>query len=128
MKKTIKTGPVILAAAFMLLNLAGQAGAFCVHNRSSAVMHVRQTSNGSLWKPFVVTLNPGEQACCSWETKDCNKSGGRKDYVGFEVVTKSCDGNEIEVSACIGYKIPADANLYIRDEAHCVTFSCHEEP
>jgi len=43
----------ILMTAVLLFAFAGQAGAFCVHNKSDRTMGFYQTSGGSFLKDFL---------------------------------------------------------------------------
>ena len=98
----------VLMASVLFFAFTGQAGAFCVHNNSDIKFEVQQVTNGSFWKRFDVEIDPGQQACCPWDEKDCNKSGGPADPVGLTAV------NPYVKEACTDYKIPANGNLYIK--------------
>lgn len=96
-----------VSAAVLAFAFTGHAGAYCVHNQSDTTMHVDQSKNGSFWKRFNVKLDPGQQACCSWTSKDCNKSGGQTDAVGFSVYH-----SEFNYIDC-GATIPANGDMCI---------------
>lgn len=127
MKTAAARNSTVLTAAVLAYAIAGPAGAYCVHNKADLEFYVTQTSNGSFWKPFSAKLQPGENACCSWTEKDCNKSGGQTDRVGF---TASTGGHVIYYPgggyACQDYQIPANGDLYVKGSGG--HYSCSQSP
>lgn len=111
MKKMVEGLSVLTAVVVVWLAFAGQAGAYCIHNKSDVKIHVTQMENVSFWKPFYADINPGEQACCHWSTKDCNKSGGKTDSVSFNV-DYFIDRDTLH-RVCEYVKIPACSDLDI---------------
>jgi len=106
MKRMTKVFGFVTAAA-ILFAFAGEAGAFCVHNKSSCKMLVDQSSGGSFWRRFKAHLAPGEDACCNWANTDCNKSGEKFHEVKFNV---SVGGEAI---VCPDVVIPACSDMDI---------------
>ena len=105
-----------VTAAVILFAFAGEAGAFCVHNKSSRQIRVDQVSGGSFWKPFAVDLAPGEDACCNWANTDCNKSGEKFHEVKFNV-------RAAYMYVCTDVAIPACSDMDITGtEYH--TYKC----
>jgi len=105
--KKIRQGLGIFIAAVLIFAFAGQAGAFCVHNKSDQKMYTKQTANQSFWKGFQATLEPGTDSCCNWANTDCNKSGGKTDLVSFRVQFN----NDAGAIICRDMKIPACSDL-----------------
>lgn len=124
MKKVAGKGLGFVVAAVLLFAFAQQVGAYCVHNQSDATMHVVQYMNRSFWKPFNVHISPGQQSCCSWTEKDCNKSGGATDTVGFNVDSYGVSDRFINV--CNYVTIPANGDLYIKGSKD--VYSCSQNP
>lgn len=100
------TKRLAVSVATLAFVVAEPVGAYCVHNKSDVTMQVSQYANGSFWKPFKATLDPGQQSCCSWTTKDCNKSGGETDAVDFKI--SHAHGDDLRTS------IAANGDLYIQ--------------
>lgn len=109
---------LILAGFAVFLTVEG-AEAFCVHNDSDRDMRAQQVSNGSVWRAFNAKIDPGDQACCPWTEKDCNKSGGKTDPVGLNVF-KSPSLDQV----CMDYTIPANGDLYINGKSG--NYSCSQ--
>lgn len=103
MNKMVSSSAV-LTAAVLIFVFTGQALAFCVHNKSDKPMDFSQTSGNKTFRGFSATLNPGQDSCCHWSNKDCNKDGGKSDTVGFSVMYS-------DAFLCKNVKIPACSDL-----------------
>jgi hypothetical protein len=113
----------VFTAAVLLCAYAGQAGAFCVHNKSDINVNVDQSAGGSFWKGFSAVLAPGEDACCHWSNTDCNKSGEKFSVVKFNAsIGFSKSGQYI----CSDVAIPACSDMGITGTAlHTYTCIAH---
>jgi len=98
----------ILMTAVLLFAFAGQAGAFCVHNKSDRTAQFIQVSGGKTFREFKATVTPGQDSCCNWSNTDCNKDGGKMDTLGFDV---GYEMGETFWSICRAVKIPACSDL-----------------
>ena len=107
-RKSLAKGLGVLTAAVLLFAFAGQAGAFCVHNKSDRTVLVKQTSGGKWLKSFKAILSSGEKACCNWQNKDCNKDGEAGGAIGFNVLR-----GDRALAVCKDFRIRADGDLYI---------------
>lgn len=106
--KTMKWSGVFLVVALLFV-FAGEGWAFCVHNKSDRPMRVAENIGAKAFKEFKADLSPGQDACCHWSNKDCNKDGGKGDTVGFSVYYNF---NE-PTTVCKDVKIPACSDLDI---------------
>ena len=107
-RKSLAKGLGVLTAAVLLLAFTGQAGAFCVHNKSDRTVLVKQTSGGKWLKSFKAILSSGEKACCNWQNKDCNKDGEAGAAIGFNV-----SRGDPALAFCKHAEIRADGDLSI---------------
>jgi hypothetical protein len=118
MKKMMKWSGVFTAAV-LLFAFAGEAGAFCVHNKSSLKIGVDQSSGGSFWTPFSVDLDPGKDRCCHWSNTDCNKSGEKFHEVKFNVkVGYNYVCSDVAIPACSDMDITGTESWNIK----CVAY------
>ena len=112
MKKMTK-GLGLLTVVVLLFAFTGQADAFCVYNRSDKTMTFDQTSGGKVFSDFRATVDPGQKSCCHWSEKDCNKSGGKTDMVGFNVYYRQAPDPLPPTYVCEGVTIPACSALEV---------------
>jgi len=116
MKRIIMKWSGIFTPLLLLFAFTGEAGAFCVHNRSNFTMSVVQSSGGGFWGRFEVELAPGKDACCHWSNTDCNKSGEKFHEVKFNV-------SAAYMYVCTDVAIPACSDMDITGtEYH--TYKC----
>jgi len=109
--KKITKGLGVLTTTILMLAFTGQAGAFCVHNKSDRTMIFEQSSGGKTAKSYSGRLNLGEDGCCHWSNTDCNKSGDKDASLGFNVGYYGMGGAVIPSYVCKGEKIPACSDL-----------------
>ena len=74
----------LVFVVFAVFLMVEGAEAFCVYNNTNTNMIVEQTSgHGS--HGFDKKILAGENKCCNWQNKDCNKEGKRDSIVKFTV-------------------------------------------
>lgn len=120
MKRTHKMLVVMgLALPVLYFGSANEAAAYCIHNWTDTEVKVGQSHGGTSmpFKGFVKSIKPGEKACCSWQTHDCNTKGTKHAKVKLNVwyffpMGRGADrsGN---VYACEGFKINANGKLIV---------------
>ncbi len=75
----------MLALVVAAMVCTTRAEAFCVYNKSDVAINVVQTKGQSSMKGVQWKIDPGENKCCNWKTKDCNKSQKKTSKVEFKV-------------------------------------------
>ena len=92
MKRTRKMVMVMvmvmgLALPVLYFGSANEAAAFCVYNEADVSIQAKQVHGGTHipFKNFDMNVNPGEKACCNWQTHDCNTEGKEDSNVKFSV-------------------------------------------
>ena len=76
------------ALAALLLSIASQANAYCVHNQTDRVVTVLQERHPDSMRNdrrLDRTLAPGASACCEFHKLDCNPEGRANSVVNLEV-------------------------------------------
>ena len=120
--KKITKGLGVLTTTILMLAFTGQAGAFCVHNKSDITMTFNQSSGGKTFKSYAGRLDPGGDGCCHWSNTDCNSSGNKDASLGFDV--GHMGAAYITTYVCKGVKIPACSDLDVtgsKGNYQCVT-------
>jgi len=84
---------LVLAGLAVFLTAEG-ADAFCVYNQMDTWINVDQTGGhkeygGAADPGFSGAIDPGDNKCCNWQNKDCNKKGKRDSIVNFDVYYKA---------------------------------------
>ncbi len=76
----------MLALVVAVMVCTTRAEAFCVYNKSDIPIEVKQTKGYSSWgKRATWVIGPGQNRCCNYKNKDCNKSQEKTAKVEFRV-------------------------------------------
>jgi len=75
---------LVLAGLAVFLTVEG-AEAFCVYNNTDTLISVYQTGGHKTGRGFHKRIARGENECCNWSAKDCNKEGEKDSIVKFTV-------------------------------------------
>ena len=113
MKRTHKMLTVMaLALPALYFGSANEAVAFCIHNWTDTVIGATQVHGGTStpFKGFTQNMDPGEKACCNWDTHDCNTQGGRDAPVKFNIWVVA-DATSI---TCRNFTIKANGKVVVR--------------
>lgn len=110
-----------LAAAMLVAMAASEAAAFCVYNKSNAIIRVVQVLGGADIggnagrKGFSSEIKPGANACCNWQSRDCNSGGAQNGTVAFiaEVETRPKYAGEIVKHVICAVRIPAGGSFEV---------------
>ena len=96
-----------------LLLPAGVSQAFCIHNKSDRPWYADQVQGDSVRNPFAPKIRPGNEKCCDWDDKDCNRAGSRHARVVFDVKSTLSSSGSAKI-VCSGVTISADGEFTIR--------------
>ena len=82
-----KFNSIFMALVFVALTAflaAGSAEAFCVYNKTEdSLVIAKQVEGGDFQKD--VARGKGNEVCCNWQEKSCNKGGKKDSIVKFTI-------------------------------------------
>ncbi len=97
------------------------AYSFCVYNATyTTQIRAVETSGGSLFNSFAVTLIPRTGKCCSWRNNDCNVKGKKDSLVEFTIYKyKGADSpDKIRAKFICKIKIKAESSVVVKEGAY----------
>lgn len=110
-----KVNSVLVAVVFAALTtFAAVEGteAFCIYNNTDRALQVIQKSGNVNTKGFNNNIDPGQNACCNWQNKDCNKKGKNDSTVTFDVIYER-PGSQFLSHVCTKFPIRADGQMTV---------------
>ena len=99
------------------------ADAFCVYNKTDIVITVRQTSGHKKTYGFGGDIALGDNKCCNWQNKDCNKEGKKDSTVKFDV-NYIVGGAFSPITINICGDVPIKAGGWLTVEGSDVKYKC----
>jgi len=112
---------LVLAGLAVFLTVEG-AEAFCVYNNTDMRVHeqllVQQTGGHKTGRGFHKYIPAGENECCNWQNKDCNKEGKRDSIVRLDVSYWGHvpDAPDYTYPICHGVEIKAGGWVTVKGE------------